>query len=235
MIGAPNHIEFFPLDHVMTASIADQTFADMLFSSTQEMFDSGQPLMNRVLPSDGNVQIWDHYPEGDVVNGPAGCRYFYHCHPVGERGEGEHGHFHLFFDKAAMPATFDPLIAAPEAPKDQPRANVVHIAALAISNEGLPIEWFGTNRWVTDEWLYPADAIIGMLGQFDLTGQSGDPLVNQWLTAMLGLSHAPLAKILHERDDYLRKADMSGTTHGEDRAVEITSAAPISLESLLDS
>ncbi len=218
----------------MTDGLTHKQYADMLLASTEAMFAGGKPLMSRILPEDGTAELSEHYPEGDVVNGPAGSRYFYHCHPPGERAEGEHGHFHLFFDRSAMPGGTVPLIAAPLAPRDEPRADVVHIAALAISDQGLPLQWFGTNRWVTDEWLYPAYAVIAMLDQFDLRGPNGDSLVNEWLTAMVGLAREEIAELLHSRDDVLREADMNGQVHGEDRAVEITSAAPISLERLLE-
>ncbi len=150
------------------------------------MFAGGQPLMNRILPSAEPAELWQHYPPDDVVNGTAGSRYFYHCHPPAERSEGEHGHFHLFLDTSVMPDSVDPIIAPPAATSDEPRADVVHIGALAISTEGLPLCWFTTNRWVTDEWIYPAEAVIDQLAQFDLRGPDGDPLVNDWLTAMVG-------------------------------------------------
>lgn len=203
---------------------------ELLMTSTAAMFAEGQPLMNRILPSDAPAELWQHYPPDDVVNGAAGSRYFYHCHPPAERSEGEHGHFHLFLDTAMMPDGIDPIIAPPPATPDDPRADVVHIGALAISTEGLPLCWFTTNRWVTDEWIFPADAVIESLARFDVRGPDGDPLVNDWLTAMVGLSRSDLADLLRERDIVLAARDMTG----EDRSVEITSTMPIALERLFD-
>lgn len=192
------------------------------------MFAGGRPLMNRILPAAEAAQLWQHYPANDVVNGAAGSRYFYHCHPPAERSDGEHGHFHLFLDKSAVPADAQPIIAPPTPKTDEPRADVVHIGALAISTEGLPLCWFTTNRWVTDEWIYPASAVIAQLARFDLRGPDGDPLVNDWLTAMVGLSRGDLAELLRQRDAVLEAGDMTG----EDRSVEITSMMPIALERL---
>jgi hypothetical protein len=202
---------------------------DLLMTSTAAMFAAGRPLMSRLLPDDAAVELWQHYPPDDVINGSAGSRYFYHCHPPAERGEGEHGHFHLFLDKSALPAEVEPLIAPPATGSDEPRADVVHIGALAISTDGLPICWFTTNRWVTDEWVYPAEAVIAQMERFDLRGPDGDPLVNDWLTAIVGLSRGDLADLLRQRDRVLAERDMTG----EDRNVEITSAMPISFEQLL--
>ncbi|MEP3051268.1 MAG: hypothetical protein ABJP48_09210 [Erythrobacter sp.] len=203
-------------------------FSDLLMSSTEAMFESGQPLMNRIVPTETPAEIWTHYPNSDVINGPAGSRYFYHCHPPGERIDGEHGHFHLFLDKSAMPGGVAPLISPPPENLAKTRADVVHIAALAISVSGLPLAWFGINRWVTDEWVYPAETIIGLLERFDMRGPMGDPLVNDWLTGIVGLARQDLTEILHERDRVLKASDPSG----EDRQVEVTSTIPISLEKL---
>jgi hypothetical protein len=61
------------------------------------------------------------------------------------------------------------------------RADVVHLAALSVSPEGLPITMFTVNRWVCDEWLFPHADIMAVIDDFDLTGADGDPLVNAWL------------------------------------------------------
>lgn len=203
---------------------------DLLMASTAAMFADGRPLMNRILPSADTAEWWEHYPNGDVVNGEAGSRFFYHCHPPAERSEGEHGHFHLFLAKSAMPAGVRPFVAPPPPASDEPRADVVHIAALSISTEGLPLTWFTTNRWVTDEWVYPASAVIEQLARFDLRGPDGDSLVNDWLTAMVGLCREDLADLLTQRDAVLEARDPTG----EDRSVEITSSRSISLERLFD-
>jgi hypothetical protein len=186
--------------------------------------------MKRILPAAEPTELWQHYPTDDVVNGDAGSRYFYHCHPPAERSAGEHGHFHLFLARSAIPAAIDPIVAPPSSASDEPRADVVHIGALAISTEGLPLYWFTTNRWVTDEWIYPAEALIDQLARFDLRGPEGDPLVNDWLTALVGLSRGDLADLLHQRDAMLELRDMTG----EDRSVEITSIMEISLERLFE-
>lgn len=206
-----------------------KAWSDLLISSTQEMFAQGLPMMSRVLPDDAVAEIWTHYPDGDVVNGAAGSRYFYHCHPPGERGEGEHGHFHLFLAKSAMPQDAVPLRKPPKAGRKERRADVVHIAALSISTEGLPLAWFTTNRWVTDEWLYPAPVVASCLDRFDLRGDDGDPLVNAWITAITALSRPRLIALLAERDRVLAAQDPTG----EDRQVEIASHEQIMIENLL--
>jgi hypothetical protein len=204
--------------------------ADLLIDATIAMHSSGKPLMRRVIPADEDVKLWDHYPADDAISPRTRARYFYHCHPPAERGIDEHGHFHLFVPKTAIkkPARMRPL----SSPVDLtgPRADVVHLAALSISAEGLPVELFTVNRWVTDEWLYGADDIMAILPRFDLTGAGGDELVNQWLTAIVTLAQPMIEQLLRERDDLLRAAGWPG----EDRSIEITSRAPLDLQSLVD-
>ena len=200
---------------------------EMLMDASMRMHEQGVPLMRRVVSADQEIRLWSHYPENDVVNGDLGCRYFYHCHPEEEREFGEHGHFHIFLGKAAMAKSHAPLIPAPKTKAK--RADVVHIAALSVDTNGLPVRWFTVNRWVTDEWLYPAPDIIGLLPQFNLAGSNGDPLVNDWITAMVQLSRPHIAALLTQRDTELALRDPSG----EDRAAEILSLSTIDLETLL--
>jgi len=36
----------------------------------------------------------------------------------------------------------------------------VHVAALCFDTNGLPTRWIAINQWVTQDYLYPAEAII---------------------------------------------------------------------------
>lgn len=217
---------------MMTGTSDRHALTELLFTSTQAMFDEGRPLMQRVVPPGAPPEVFAHYPPGDVVNRQSGSRYFYHCHPPGARIEGEHGHFHIFFERSSMPAGTSPLIARPK-PAARPKkklADVVHIAALSISLEGLPIHWFTTNRWVTDEWVFRARDIVRELDRFDMRGaQKGDPHVNDWITALVGLAACDIAGLLEQRD-----AMLETDPEGDDRGREILSQAPIVLEALLD-
>lgn len=198
-----------------------------LFACTAAMFEAGTPLMQRLLPQDTAPDQWKHYPEVDVVNGPLGARYFYHSHDPVTRDGDEHGHFHLFVSKAAMPEDAAPLFSPPAAEGE--RADVVHIAALSMDWRGLPLRWFTTHRWVTDEWTYPAAALLPLLEEMSFIGERGDPLINQWLTLMVKLSIDDIAALLIARDD--RLAELAPDS--EDRSVEILSVAAIDLDSLL--
>lgn len=207
----------------------ERTAAQSLFiESTQQMFAEHNPLMQRVIGDlAGEAESWVHYPVSDVVNGTLSARWFYHCHAPEERGPGEHGHFHLFVGKMALPETAEPMMAPP--PSDAKRAEVVHVGALSIDYQGLPTGWFTTNRWVTDEFLYPAEQLIALLPKLDFRGPQGDPLVNDWLTAIAALQTEDLSKILRQRDLHIADA----AVQPEDRGAEVLSSTPLDLETML--
>lgn len=191
------------------------------------MHREGVPLMRRMLPAGAPMAFWDHYPTDDVVCPRSGARYFYHAHPPGERLIAEHGHFHLFLGRGQIARNVQPLITPPEGSGAHGAA---HIAALSVDDRGVPIGWFTVNRWVTDEWLFPAAALSRALHRFDLRHAPGDQLVNQWLTAAVALSAPIIGALLAERDAALAARDPSG----EDRAVELIGWRPLDLQALLD-
>ncbi len=193
------------------------------------MAKSGRPLMTRVLPQDEPARVWEHYPPDDAVDRTTGARWYYHAHPPGEREAGEHGHFHLFLDKRAFGRTARPL-ARPSG-RSPLRADVVHIAALSVNVAGLPTRLFTTNRWVTDEWLLPASAIMARLPRFSLSAAPGDPLVNAWLTAAVSLFRPEIRCALDDRDVALAAAavDHAGDLF-EARDIEILSSVDLNLD-----
>lgn len=157
----------------------------------------GVPLMLRVLP-ENDIRFWDHYPDNDARDARTRSRWYYHVHAPGDRDPGEHGHFHLFLHRTQIT---DPAacLVAPAAGENAP-AHVTHIAGLAVDHSGIPSHWFATNRWVTDEFLYPASAMIAELDRYDVDQTAEDPLVNRLLTAMVALYRDELAQLLHARD-----------------------------------
>ncbi len=214
-------------EHAMKDSAHATSTGDALWQAMLAIHRSGIPLMSRILPDGQQPEAWQHYPRCDVVNGKWGARWFYHCHNPGDRTDNEHGHFHFFLGRKAFSRTVRPLARPPQGRR--PRPSLVHIAALSIDFNGLPTSWFVTNRWVTDEWLYPAEAISAKLDRLSFSGADGDPMVNDWLGAMLQASLDRIAALLAQRDVILAKRDPAC----EDRAIEVVAKAPIDLESLL--
>lgn len=212
------------IDPALTGRARLAAAADQLILASAEMAQSGRPLMRRVVPETG-FTVWDHYPADDAVDQKTRARWFYHAHPPDQRDQDEHGHFHLFFDRQIFGDL--PPRSGPVTP-DGSDAGVVHIAALSIDLSGLPTRLFTVNRWVTDEWLYGASALIERLPGFDLSGAAdGDLLVNRWLTAAVATFAPEIAQILLERDDAMAEAL---PPFFEDRSAEILSSTEIDLQ-----
>lgn len=193
-----------------------------LLSLSEAMAGEGRTLIERVLPAPPETyRQWTHYPPGDAIDPVSGARFYYHAHPPEQRGEREHGHFHLFLPLA----TFGE--AAPLAcPAKEDTAKVVHVAALCFDVDGLPTEWIATNQWVTQEYLFPAEHVIARLGQMQLDDAGADQgmaQVGAWLTAAIATCREDLAALLRARDAALKE------TTTEDRSAEILARTPFAL------
>lgn len=199
--------------------------AQTLIDATIAVAAERVPLMLRVLPEGTPAEVWAHYPADDAVDPATGARWFYHAHPTGERDAGEHGHFHLFFARDVLERAGAAAIAGPPGGVSS-GADVVHLFAIAIDTDGLPTRLFTVNRWVTDDWLYPAPSVVAQLGCFDLAEAGGDALVNAWLTAAVAFFAPQAAAALDARD-----AAIAGWTEPgfEDRDREILSTVAIDI------
>lgn len=197
-----------------------------------QMAAEGWPLMRRVLP-DNDVHWWEHYPDDDARDAVTRSRWYYHVHAPGDRHPSEHGHFHLFLHRTQLdnPARF---LAAPPEGEDAP-AHVTHIAGLSIDHSGVPLAWFATNRWVTDEFLYPAETMIAHLDRYNVDATPEDGLVNRFLTAMVALYRGELADMLRVRDVAQAKLVETGGVEAYEAGNDVLATCPIDLDAKIDS
>lgn len=206
--------------------------AEVVIETITCMAQEGRPLMARVLP-EGEVHFWAHYPDDDARDAMTRSRWYYHVHAPGERDPAEHGHFHLFLHRTQLddPSTF---LVAPTEGEDA-LAHVTHIAGLSIDHSGVPLAWFATNRWVTDEFLYPADTMIAHLDRYDVDNTEEDGLVNRFLTAMVTLYRTELADLLRRRD--LAQAGLVASTGiaAYEADNDVLATCPIDLDAKIDS
>ncbi|WP_052768863.1 DUF6969 family protein [Aurantiacibacter marinus] len=199
-------------------SNSDTALAELITLS-ETMAGEGRMLIERVLPPPPEeFTQWAHYPKGDAIDPDSGARWFYHAHPPEQREPKEHGHFHMFLPLSAF-GGLEPL-ATPE--KDDP-AKVVHVAALCFDTDGLPTHWIATNQWVTEEFMYPAEAIIARLDGLDMprAGEAkGIAYLGKWLTCALRASRDDIEALLLRRDDALAQ------TTPRDHDAEILASLP---------
>jgi hypothetical protein len=209
-----------------------KTAALTVIETITAMADEGMPMMTRVVPQD-KVVFWEHYPDNDARDDRTRSRWYYHVHAPGDRDPGEHGHFHLFLHRTQLDDTAA-FTVAPAAGEDAP-AHVTHIAGLSIDHAGIPVAWFATNRWVTDEFLYPAATMIAHLDRYDVDQTGEDPLVNRLLTAMVALYRDELEQLLHARDAAMVPLVTTEGTAAYEADHAVLATIPIDLDAKIES
>ena len=173
--------------------------------------------------------------KGDARDAKTKSRWYYHVHAPGSRDEGEHGHFHLFLHRTQLPKGFEPKVWPPQG--EDCKAHVTHLVGLSIDTIGIPRAWFTVNRFVTNEFLFPADVMIEHLPDFNVDQTKEDDLVNRFVTAMVALYREEIAELLRQRD--LRHAELV-VEHGDkayekQSGVEVLSQIPIDLDAKISS
>ncbi|MHA7818041.1 MAG: DUF6969 family protein [Erythrobacter sp.] len=209
--------------------------AHVVIETITQMAQEQRPLMLRVVPED-EVNFWKHYPIKDARDKYCKSRWYYHVHAAGSRDEDEHGHFHLFLHRSQLPKGLEPKVWPPQG--EDCKAHVTHLVGLSIDTVGIPRAWFTVNRFVTNEFLFPAEVMIEHLPDFNVDHTAEDDLVNRFVTAMVALYRDEIAQLLRERD--AKQAELVAQL-GEEAAyektsgVEVLSQIPIDLDEKLGS
>ncbi|WP_255573769.1 hypothetical protein [Erythrobacter sp. SCSIO 43205] len=208
--------------------------AHTVIETITQMAQEQKPLMLRVVPEDG-ATFWTHYPEKDARDKYCKSRWYYHVHAAGSRDADEHGHFHLFLHRTQLPQGLEPKVWPPQ--REDARAHVTHIIGLSIDTNGVPRSWFTVNRFVTNEFLYPADVMIEHLPQFNVDHTQEDDLVNRFVTAMVALYRDEIAELLRERDKRQEElvAEFGEDAYSKESGVEVLSQIAIDLDAKLGS
>lgn len=193
---------------------------------------TGDTVVGELLRGQGTIYEWQHYPPGDVYDSEYHAQYYYHCHPEGERPDGEHGHFHTFLRPLGMPPGMRPAelvdFQEPEGDNDA----LSHLIGIAMDVAGQPARLFTTNRWVTGETWYAADDVIRMLDGFIVDHARPSWPANRWITALIRLFRPQIHQLLCARDETVEQwaARHPDRYVYEDRDLEVTSQILISVE-----
>ncbi len=193
---------------------------------------SGDNLVGELLRNQGNFYEWDHYPPGDVYDHETHGQYYYHAHPVSQRFEGEHGHFHTFLRPKGMPAGVAPA-AVPDLVKPTGDNDALsHLIAISMTGAGFPYRLFTVNRWVTGETWYPSAGVIKMLDHFEIDHARPSWPVNRWITALVRLYRPQIEALLKMRDETVAQwqGRQAAKNIFENRDLEVTSYLDIDVE-----
>lgn len=186
---------------------------------------AGLNIVSAILQGQGAFYEMNHYPEDDVFDPQSASQYYYHAHR-----EGEHGHFHTFVRRQAMPAAMRP---APGFRRSEPlppaKDELAHLVCISMDAYGLPQGLFAVNRWVSDESWYSAEETIALVDRFRVGHATPHFAVNQWLTAFMALCRPQIAALLRHRDAVI---DAWQGAHPErdvleDRELEMTGYLPL--------
>ena len=218
---------------VSTSSMTPVQAALTVIETITQMAQEKRPLMLRVVPED-EVNFWKHYPPKDARDKFCKSRWYYHVHAAGSRDEDEHGHFHLFLHRTQLPKGLEPKVWPPQG--EEAKAHVTHLVGLSIDKIGIPRAWFTVNRFVTNEFLFPADVMIDHLADFNVDHTAEDDCVNRFVTAMVALYREEIAQLLRERD--AKQAELvaefgAEAAYEKASGIEVLSSIPIDLDEKL--
>lgn len=185
--------------------------------------------VTEVLDGAEVVEEWMHFPPGDAFDPNTHSQYYYHAHAAAERVDNEHGHFHTFVrPKKLAPELAPAPVPAGENPEDE-AGWITHLVGISTDASGHVIRLFTTNRWVTGEVWYDADAVIRLLDRFDITVERPSHDLNRWVAAVIRMFRPQIVDLVRARD--LRIAEFKAAHPGrdvfEDRDLQVTSEMPV--------
>lgn len=153
---SPSNMRSVPHDF---SALSRDRLEDMVVAGNQVLEcmrvlgNTGDSLVREVVHIFGNFTVWNHYPDGDVIDRKTHAQFYYHAHPE-QQCPGEHGHFHLFIRRNGIPDNITPAEIGVANSYDDFKTPMWHLLAIAMNVNGMPIALFTTNRWVTmDPWL----------------------------------------------------------------------------------
>ena len=200
---------------------------------------TGDNVVGEILRNYGTFYEWDHFPTGDVYDHETHAQFYYHAHPIDQRFDGEHGHFHTFLRPKGMPPGIKPA-PLPDAPRPKdPNDALSHLIAISMDAAGYPFRLFTVNRWVTGEVWYEAEDVCVLLDYFKVDHARPSWPTNRWITAMVGLFKPQIKELVRSRDRYVADWELEHPDKDtyEDRDLEVTSFLDISVDdqiSLID-
>lgn len=182
-----------------------------LMESTRRLALERNGLLAEVGAGQPAMKAWMHLPPHDARDARSGYRWYYHCHPREARLPGEHGHFHLFSESACG-------------------SEVTHLLGVSVTDRGLPLGLFATNRWVTGERWQAAPRVIRRIEAFAMVSPRPLRRVNEWLACLLRAFAPQVRSLLRLRDERLATLRSTvGPNVLEDRRIAVLSRCRIDL------
>ena len=223
------------MSEIKLTNLSDEVLRTMLDAgvsaraSCRSLDKGGLNLVGECLKGQGAFYEFSHYPADDVYDVDSKSQYYFHTH----RGmSGEYGHFHTFLRADGMPKSVKPIRNTGKEPWPSGSDALSHLICISMNQQGYPIGLFTTNRWVTGETWYNADAVIQMLEHFSVDHAHPNLAVNDWITAMFRLYRLEIIELIKQRDQKIKEWRISHPKADvfEDRELEITSYRTIDVD-----
>jgi len=216
-------------DYSVAALHAMLKAGEQALEACRSLDKAGLNLVGECLKGQGDFYELSHYPADDVYDSDSKSQYYFHTH----RGlSGEYGHFHTFLRAKGMHKSIEPIRNTGQEPWPSGADALSHLVCISMNQQGFPIGLFTTNRWVTGESWYDAEAVISMLDRFSVDHAHPNLAVNQWITAIFRLYKFEMVELLRLRDEKIREWRVAHPKSDvfEDRELEITSYQTIDVD-----
>lgn len=189
-----------------------QQAADQINQCYKDLGNSN--VVNELMKNEEKIYEWQHYPENDVIDYKNHTQYYYHSHATHDGTSIiQHGHFHVFLRRGAIPQEVKPLTASKEFIQSKGKKdNLTHLFAIAMDEYGKPRALFTVNHWVVLGAWYAADVLSTLLDSFKV--ESDNPqynATNQWLNNMVCLFKPHIKELLYKRDEVIETIQKSDT------------------------
>ena len=198
---------------------------ETLKSVYSELAAKQSNVVRELLPKDSTIYQWQHYPQGDVIDRVNHTQYYYHSHQSHDPDRmAEHGHFHIFFRKAALDKNVAPLFASKKNLADPKKDNLCHLVSIEMNEYGVPTALFTLNHWVVQGFEYPVKETIRAMENFIIINSSHG-LTNQWVTAMVQLFKPQITELLLHREKVIAhfQTEHPDQNVWEAKSLEVTS------------
>lgn len=205
--------------------------AKTVINSHRVLAKTGDTVVGELLACADEFIEWDHYPPGDIYDKESHCQAYYHSHGEEERA-GENGHFHCFVDEDARPDGLTPVVV-PAPDDDGDIESLTHLIGISMNAKSIPHKLFTVNRWVTDEILYSAEDMIGLIDLFEIDIAKPSWPVNLWLGGMVQLFRPQIEQLLRDRDETYAQWQIANPDDAEmfeNEDLEVTSTMDISVD-----
>ncbi|MBU0587527.1 MAG: hypothetical protein KJ852_03065 [Gammaproteobacteria bacterium] len=174
----------------------------------------GRSMLYPFIGRSKQFKVWRHYPANDAVDVTGSWQFYFHAHEA-EAGSARHplerGHIHLF--------------------RRGVQGQLSHLAGLSLDAQGLPLNWFATNQWVTGERWLAARTLAQGLQDVELKLRGPLAGVALWLADLVRFYASPLREMLQARDHafarYCTRQRLNRSQAWADRRVAVWSSLPV--------